>query len=54
MSTFEVCWKMHGTATVKAASMDEAIERATNELHDWDGAGVALASVSVDGTDVEA
>jgi hypothetical protein len=53
MSTFEVCWKMYGTAEVEADSMDEAVSIAAKELIHWDGFGTDLESVSVDGTDVE-
>lgn len=53
MSTFEVCWKMYGTAEVEADSMEEAISLASKELIGWDGAGTDLETVSVDGSDVE-
>jgi len=51
--SFEVTWKMYGTAKVEASSMDEAIERASNELMGWSGFGLDLESVWVDGADVD-
>lgn len=51
--SFEVVWKMYGTAKVEADNMDEAIERASNELMGWSGFGLDLVEVSVDGADVD-
>lgn len=53
MSTFEVCWKMYGTAEVEADSMEEAVSIAANEMIRWNGFGTDLEAVSVDGADVE-
>lgn len=53
MSTFEVCWSMYGTAKVEAASIEEAVNAASRELHNWSGIGVDLEEVSIDGSDVE-
>jgi hypothetical protein len=44
---------MYGTATVEASSMEEAVEIASNEFDSWNTAGIDLATVSVDGADVE-
>lgn len=53
MSTFEVCWKMYGTAEIEADSMEEAVSIASKELIEWNGAGTDLDYVRVDGSDVE-
>ena len=53
MSTFEVCWKMYGTAEVEAGSMEDAVSIATKELIYWNGSGLNLGDISVDGADVE-
>jgi hypothetical protein len=51
---YEVCWKMYGTATIKADSMEEAVNLASKELIHWNGFGTDFVEVSVDGADVEA
>lgn len=53
MSEYEVCWKMYGTATIKADSMEEACVKASKELIHWNGFGTDFEAVSVDGSDVE-
>jgi hypothetical protein len=53
MTEYEVCWKMYGTATIKASSMDEAVKLASRELIEWNGSGMDLEDISVDGADVE-
>lgn len=53
MRTFEVCWKMHGTAEVEAASMEEAVSITSKELIHWRGETLNLEDLSVDGADVE-
>jgi len=54
MNEYEVCWNMYGTATIKADSMDEAVNLASKELIYWNGFGTDFAEVSVAGADVEA
>jgi len=45
MATFEVCWKMYGTAEVRADSMEEAVSIAAKELIGWNGFGTDLLKV---------
>lgn len=53
MATFEVCWKLDGTAIVKAKSMDEAIKKAEAELEVWSGMGFDdIQTISIDGVEV--
>lgn len=54
VTEYEVCWKMYGTATIKADSMEEAVNLASKELIHWNGFGTDFVEVSVDGADVEA
>lgn len=50
--TFEVCWKLDGTAKVKADTFEEAIGIAEREFESWTGMGIDVAEVSVDGVEV--
>jgi hypothetical protein len=50
--TFEVCWKLDGTATVEATTMEEAIKIAEQDLTQWSGFGLDVINVSVDGIEV--
>jgi hypothetical protein len=52
MGTYEVCWKLDGTATVEAASMADAIKVAERELGAWTGAGLDDVDISIDGVEV--
>jgi hypothetical protein len=54
MNEYEICWKMYGTATIKAHSMEESVKLACNELIHWNGFGTDFAEVSVGGADVDA
>ena len=53
MSEYEVTWSMYGTARVEASSAEEAGSIASRELIHWNGFGVDLADVSVDGSEAE-